>query len=308
LEFERIIDEALGADGRICVADDLAVRVTCLSPDGAVLWAYGRKGGGPGEFQGMYRLSLAPDLTVFVADHLSGEVHRLSASGAYLGKARFPTRFGQMNSLVAISRDTFAVSGALWRPESARVAAIHLFVLRDTIAYLRSFGDLPAATDREKVEMSGSGPITLTDRGTLLYSQRFPYRVAEYTLTGTKLRTAANAMPTLGPDDAMLIERSGSRVSIRPVPPRPGGSSVEAAREVGNGSWWVTRRVASGGQFFDIVDPKSGRWAAPVSYPAWGALIGIFGQDRKRGLLFASTECDDEPCLVRFQSRPFLGR
>lgn len=306
--FGRIIAAELGADGRICVADDIEVKITCLSPEGTVLWTYGRKGEGPGEFRGVYRLALAPDLTVFVADFMGNELHRISSSGAYLGKARFPSAFGQMNSLVAISRDTFALSGALWRPESARTSGVHFFVVRDTIAHLRSFGDLPVAKDPEKGRMSGSGPITLTAKGTLLFSRRFPYEVTEYTLTGTKLRTVLNPMPTLGPDDAMTIERSGSRITYRSAPPRSEGNFVTAAREVGNGSWWVARRTAAKAQFFDIVDPKTSRWAAPVKYPPWGALLGIFGEDRKRGLFFASTECDDEPCLVRFPSRPFLGR
>ena len=308
IAFARIIATELGVDGRICVADDIEVKITCLSPEGRVLWTYGRKGGGPGEFQGLYRIALAPDLTMLVADFTTNELHRISPSGAYLGKARFPSGFGQMNSLVAISRDTLAFSGTLWRPESARTAGVHLFVFRDTIAYLRSFGDLPVAKDPEKVRMSGSGPVTLTAKGTLLYSRRFPYEVTEYTLTGTKLRSVLNPMPTLGPDDAMTIERSGSRITYRSGPPRSGGSLVLAAREVGNGNWWVARRITGGDQFFDIVDPRTGRWTAPVKYPPWGALLGIAGEDRKRGLFIASTECDDEPCLVRFPSRPFIGR
>lgn len=308
VEFERIINSVLGADGRICVADDLAVKVTCLAPDGVLLWSYGRKGGGPGEFRGIYRLALAPDLTVFVADGSTGELHRLSSSGAYLGKTRFPGGFGQMGSLVALSRDTIAVSGTLYHPESARSAAIHVFVVGDTIAYLRSFGDLHAGADPEKSTMTGPGPVTRTTRGTLLYSQRFPYAVIEYTVTGTKLRSAVNAMQTFNPDDATSIERAGSRVTYRVGPPPAAANIVMAAREIGNGSWWVARRVGRGRQFFDIVDPTSGRWKTPVSYPSWDAMLGIFGEDRKRGVFIASTLCDEEPCLVRFPSRPFLGR
>lgn len=308
ISFGRLISEAIGADGRICVADDIEVRITCLAPDGRVLWTYGRRGGGPGEFQRLYRLALAPDLTMLVADFMGNTIHRLSSAGAYLGKARFPTPFEQINALVAISRDTFAISGTVWRPESARTAGVHLFVWRDTISYLRSFGDLPVAKDPDKGRMMGSGPITLTAKGTLLYSRRFPYEVTEYTLTGTKLRTVVNPMPTLGPDDQVTIERSGSRIAFRFPPPRKEGNFVLAAREIGNGSWWVDRRTGAGAQYLDIVDPATGRWAAPVSYPAWGADLGIFGEDRTRGMFYASTECDDEPCLVRFPSRPFLRR
>lgn len=308
LVFSRIMASAVGADGRICVADDIEVRVTCLAPDGALLWSYGRKGGGPGEFRGMYRLAITADLTVLVVDFTARTLHRLSASGIHLGTTPLPSGLSQMNSLVAISRDTIAISGTLMRPGPARNAAIHVFSSRDSLVYLRSFGDLPEATDREKLSMTGAGSVTLTARGTLLYSQRHPYRLVEYTLSGTKLREAMNAIPTLGPDDQMTIERSRSRTAYRAVPPRAGANIVLMAQEVGNGKWWIARRVVEGKQYFDIVDPSTGRWNTPVSYPGWDALIGIFGEDRQRGMLLASTECDDEPCLVRFPSRPFLGR
>jgi hypothetical protein len=308
LVFNRIMASAVGPDGRICVADDIEVKVTCLASDGTLLWSYGRKGGGPGEFRGMYRLALAPDMTVFVLDFSTRALHRLSSAGAHLGMSSFPPGFSQMNSLVAISPDTIAVAGTLFRPASARDAAVHLFAVADSIVYLRSFGELPAAVDPEKLSMSGAGFLTLTAHGTLLHLQRYPYTVTEYTRAGTALRKVVNPLPTLSPDDQMSIERTPSRTAYRAVPPRHGTNMVMMAHDAGNGTWWVGRRVVGGKQFFDIVDPNTGRWAAPVSFPPWGSLIAIFGEDRQRGMFLASTECDDEPCLIRFPSRPFVGQ
>jgi hypothetical protein len=66
--FGHIADLAVHPDGRIVVLDAQAQEIRVFGPDGAHLRTFGRKGGGPGEYQGANGVVFGPDGLLRVPD------------------------------------------------------------------------------------------------------------------------------------------------------------------------------------------------------------------------------------------------
>lgn len=97
-EFGRVRSVMADGDGRLYVADDQAYEVRVFGPDGGFLHALGRKGGGPGEVEGMHGTAwLTPD-TMVVVDYGNARLLLLDRAGRHLGqwpwmRATGPVRF-----------------------------------------------------------------------------------------------------------------------------------------------------------------------------------------------------------------------
>jgi hypothetical protein len=307
LELSRIIAAVAGSDGRICVLDDLELRLHCLRADGSLLWSFGRKGEGPGEWTSIYRLGIGPNNVVTVLG-FGVQVHQVSADGKFLRQARLPGSFGQPGAVIAISPDTFAISGTFHQRGALRPTTIHLFAfVGDSIAHIRSFGALPAHTDPEQLSMLPAGFVSMTARRTFLHARVLPNIVVEYDMAGKLVRKVTSTIVPFDPSKQTLITKSQSRVTYQTVKPPVGSNRIGSAREYRPGSWWVFRTTVGVGQFFDVVDPATNRWLAPKPLPAWEASLGVFAEDRRGGYFLATTTCDDEPCLVRFKSGPYFA-
>lgn len=307
LELSRIIAAVAGSDGRICVLDDLELRLHCLRADGSLLWSFGRKGEGPGEWTSIYRLGIGPNNVVTVLG-FGVQVHQVGADGKFLRQARLPGSFGQPGAVIVISPDTFAISGTFHQRGALSPTAIHLFAFAgDSIAHIRSFGALPAHTDPEQRSMLPAGSVSMTARRTFLHAPVLPNIVVEYDMAGKLLRKVTSTIVPFDPSKQTLITKSQSRVTYQTVKPPVGSNRIVSAREYRPGSWWVFRTTVGVGQFFDVVDPATNRWLAPKPLPAWEASLGVFAEDRRGGYFLATTTCDDEPCLVRFRSAPYLA-
>lgn len=299
IEFGRIISAVMGPTGRMCLLDDVDVKVRCFDTAGRLLWEYGRKGDGPGELRAVYRISVAPNGSAFVADVATGSMHHLSADGKYLGRGRMPFGIGQLNTVLAVSSDTFVVAATTYSAGASGTNGLYVLT-GDPLALLRAFGRLPESRNAQKLSIYGSGSVTLTRRGTLLYALRFPNLIQEYSIRGELLRQVASPYPTRGPDDEFDVSYEGAGMRVSNMAPKQGSFAVGPARELPSGSWWVVRTIAGVGQVLDRVNPVTNRWAKPVPLPPWPARFSVFGHDPASGLFFAYTTCDDEPCLVRF--------
>lgn len=307
LEFSRIIAGAIGSDGRTCTLDDIGLKLHCVGADGSPLWSFGRKGEGPGEWTSIYRLGIAANNVVTVIGH-GIQLHQIGADGKFLRQARLPGSFGQPGAVIAISPDTFAISGTFHQRGVLSLAAIHLFAfVGDSIAYLRSFGTLPDITDPEQGSMLPAGPVSMTARRTFLHARGLPNTVSEYSLTGKLLRQVTSPIIPFDPSKGTKITKTPGRAMYQTVKPPVGSNRIGSAREYRPGTWWVLRTTVGVGQFFDVVDPATNRWLPPKPLPAWPATMGVLGEDRKGGYFLATTTCDDEPCLVRFKSAPYFG-
>lgn len=307
LQLSRVLASALGSDGRICVLDDRELRVHCLRPDGMLLWSFGRKGEGPGEWTTIYRLGIAPDNVVTVIG-FGMQVHQIGADGKFLRQARLPLVLGEFGSVLPLTRDTFVVAGGAAGRAGNNSAAIHLFAFQgDSIVLLRSFGTVPEIADRSQQGSVPVGSVTLTARRTLLHARIIPNTVAEYDLAGKLLRQVTSPIVPFDPSKGTKITKTPGRAVYQVVKPPVGSNRIGSAREYRPGSWWVLRTSVDVGQFFDVVDPATNRWLPPKPLPAWPASLAVFGEDRKGGYFLATTTCDDEPCLVRFKSAPYFG-
>jgi len=86
-EFGRIYDVALGPDQSVFVADDMNQEIRAFGLDGAHRFTFGRKGEGPGEFDGLYSVAWLGDRLLALDPHL-GRISEFSAEGEYLGQRR----------------------------------------------------------------------------------------------------------------------------------------------------------------------------------------------------------------------------
>lgn len=86
-EFGRVYDVAFGPDQSVFVADDMNQEIRAFGLDGAHRFTVGRKGEGPGEFDGLYSVSWLGDRLLALDPHL-GRISEFSAEGEYLGQRR----------------------------------------------------------------------------------------------------------------------------------------------------------------------------------------------------------------------------
>jgi hypothetical protein len=86
-QFASIQEVALLADGRIVVADRDDPMIRLFGADGAPVWAKGRRGAGPGEYQYVIRIAPAASGGLVVADMSGRRLTTLSATGDVLGTA-----------------------------------------------------------------------------------------------------------------------------------------------------------------------------------------------------------------------------
>ncbi len=73
--FSAVSGVAVDRQGRIYASDVMQTHVVVFSPDGSRLATIGRKGQGPGEFEGPSGLALCPDGTLYVRDVSHGIAH-----------------------------------------------------------------------------------------------------------------------------------------------------------------------------------------------------------------------------------------
>ena len=86
-EFGRVYDIALGPDGNVFVADGANREIRVFGLDGVHRRTLGRKGEGPGEFDGLYSVAWLGDRLLALDPHL-GRISEFSAEGAYQGQRR----------------------------------------------------------------------------------------------------------------------------------------------------------------------------------------------------------------------------
>jgi hypothetical protein len=211
------MDVALRPDGAVCIADNTDQRVSCYSSNGKLLFHSGRKGQGPGEFQLPYRLAALPDNSLAVFDLAGRSISLLDPKGRFVRRIRVPFGFSQVAGMLGLSPQLVAVSG--YAPTAGEVSdsAVHLLALDSATArHVGSFAPVPRADDLRALQYWGTGQLSRSRDGGIIYSQRIPYELHFFDPHGVARRVLPVSLPVASrADEAVSVTRERSRTNVR---------------------------------------------------------------------------------------------
>ncbi|WP_419167057.1 6-bladed beta-propeller [Candidatus Palauibacter sp.] len=289
-----LMDSALGPDGFVYVADVSSMQIIAFDPNGDVAWKSGRQGEGPGEFRGLYRITVGADGTIHAFDRATSSISRLTSDGSFVDRRRLEFAFPAMNDLVATADGRVAVSG-ITSYGFPTDSAVHVF--DSELAYVRSFAPAPTAENSLALTYSGAGTVALTPAGDVLFVRRIPYEVYHYSLAGARLNGVIEAPfeYDFTADDVVTIEERAGRIEIsRPQTEFPFFSAAVALTD----STFLVPRRQGESRHWDFFT-TTGRYLGSTSIPSdWGVLIGY---DSERRVLWARGEQKLEPVLRRLE-------
>lgn len=292
-----LIDGTVRPDGSVCAIDYSAGEVNCFAADGTFLWKAGRKGRGPGEFELPYRIAADANGRLLVYDLSDRSITWLSPNGQFEIRRPLPLGLAQVNSLRVLPSGEIALAG--YAPRGGRSAGAGVHVFDDTLAYLRSFGALPAAKDRLVLEHWGSGVVSVLPDSQLAYAKVAPGEIFVLDDRGRQHgRIRAGHLKETTLDAAFSVERGATGVRI-------GSSGTPFPRlglvlSIGGGRLAVNRW--QGGQddrqFWDVYSPMGKLIQIVPTARSWGFPIGSADHGH---VLWAIGSEHDEPVLVKLR-------
>ncbi|MYC87549.1 MAG: hypothetical protein F4X22_04830 [Gemmatimonadales bacterium] len=292
-EFTILLDSDMGHDGFVYLVDMYNYQIVAVDPAGEIAWRSGGQGQGPGEFRTPYRISAAPDGTVYVFDRFGSAISRFSRQGEFIDRRQVDFSFESVDGFVVHADDRIAISGTTSYGVPSD-SAVHVF--GPDFRHLRSFAPLPTAENRMVLSYHGAGPITLAADGNLIYVRRLPYDIYHYSVDGERLATFEGPFKyDVTADDLITVEeRAGGLTISRPHVERP---FFQPAVLLSDSSFVVDRREGEH-RYWDLYT-TSGGYVASTSVPEdWGVLVGY---DKDRGVLWATGEHLLKPVLRRIQ-------
>ncbi len=158
-------------DGNLYVVDIAQHQVVKFDSAGRFVKAWGRVGGGPGEFRGLMRLTMGPWGNVWVADAGNHRLVAFARSGTYLAMIDIP---GFVINAVILSDSTIVVPTLFKRP----FAHVYDFKGRR----LRSWGEHLTAS-----YLINQGRFVRDERDRMFYSYDFASPILVYGPDGTQL-------------------------------------------------------------------------------------------------------------------------
>lgn len=282
-DFGVIIDATIAPGGDIVVADYSNQEVTLTDPEGRQVWRSGRKGNGPGEFTGLYRVSVAPSGKIFAFDVGTNSVSVLSQRGDFEIRHRLPVYFAQVDALVALNDTTVLIAGVTFSQGQASRAAIHRFrLIAETADYAGSFGPLPVARDPEALRYWGAGGISIgRDGQRVYYTRKLPYEIHVFDNGGSEsFSFRAPFVIDRMPDDSYQITDDGKRKTIRaeagvprPIPAiqTPGGLLLSGRNDGITLRWDL---FASDGTLLGSFTPPAS-WRGRIGFSPAGDILWL---------------------------------
>ena len=301
-EFGRVYDVALGPNQSVFVADDMNQEIRVFGLDGAHRFTVGRKGEGPGEFDGLYSVAWLGDRLLALDPHL-GRISEFSAEGEYLGQRRI--------------RGAMSSSGGPGWVRFWRVGAEHAFF--GTIPVNMAPGrwwqfvgvDSRGETGDTLVQLAGPSAATINceigDRisffnipfgtelvqrpgpGGMLYSAMTDaYRIALSTAGDDTARVIERELPAEPISDDEWATGNSSYRAVRDTfplmrcdplrPPRPDAKPfIEAIDIAYDGKLWV-EVIREAGNRWEVFD-TDGRLLASLPAPVRGRLAPAISAD-----------------------------
>lgn len=210
LGIASVIDGAVGRDdGRLCLADYREFQVVCVDSEGRLLFRVGRRGNGPGEFSGLYRIALSRDGSLHAFDRRKNTIAIFDKAGQFVREHLLPFRLSQPDAIVVVG-NALIMSGVAAPLGGDPSSAIHRFLLGDPVSYESHFASLPKAKSIDLLRLWGAGSIRLADDNTLVYTPKGAYEIFLYSPNGAVLsRVVPRVQPTQGADDAIEIKPTG---------------------------------------------------------------------------------------------------
>lgn len=283
------------AAGRTHVFDSHAVELRVFGPDGTFLSRFGRRGGGPGEFQGVLGMSLSPQGALWLVDGPNSRYTVLQ--DGEVETYRRPSGVYRLPWLGGFSRD-----GRLWDamvlPEqgAALVAIGAGGTPRDTLPLALPALDHPRRGSIElPLPYAPRALWTFDPRGFVWLANSHEYRLAQITLDGDTARvvTLDRTPPPLSAEQTDSVRRYGRNleaefgVSVRDDMIPSSAAMLRWFFVDDTGHLFVARATSDPVRWLDAFDPE-GRYLGEVELPF--ALHPGFKPLVRDGSLYGLTE------------------
>ncbi|HEX2209770.1 MAG TPA: 6-bladed beta-propeller [Longimicrobium sp.] len=310
-QFARVTDALRLSDGTLLVGDGQANEIRAFDAQGKYLRTVGRKGGGPGEFTGLFGMHLLPGDTVAAYDYQSNRLSFFSPSGALARSVTLREMNGKLPPRpIGIFSDGRILVTPLYDPnfkDSSKpvrdTAVLAVFSAAGTQA--ASLGSVPGdetvtitgGTGNNRMMLRSTPPFGLSTsfgvHGTrLLIGDPVRYELVERRPDGTVarlIRRSGEREPVTQADRDAYLERQGEGMNdarFRPLHEQLEKQTVFPERKPfftglvmdAAGNAWVRRPSAPETEApWDVFDPE-GRLLGTVTTPA-GFRVTQIGED-----------------------------
>lgn len=275
--FYRIADLAVDDAGKIYVLDSGDHRVIVFDSAGRRLTAFGRRGGGPGEFT--WPIRVVVDSVVRVFDAGQNRVSTFARDGSHLGTTRLPSISGQRLSGFFPLRGGHALATTALRfthrddddPYTTLLAVRPPSTVTDTLARHRASAALYHKRDAYApwglldTDLGAGGAWALSGDSLPAIADGYEgkvtfYRVSEAGFTrAAEVRLPERGRPVTEAETRTIlqaaVERSGLRAADVAVQLPPLRSAARAALFSHAGELWVQTGAEGGVARWWVVDP-----------------------------------------------------
>jgi hypothetical protein len=194
-DFYKYPAFAVGQNRQIYILDSGNSRIQCFSKEGNFLFGFGRLGQGPGEFSPEPRIiKILSDGNIYVIDNPQRRINIFNQEGKFLRYARMSAWYSDIvllngtyylaNIILKENHKPIHVSRSLEKIDSDWGIFIE-----PAVGILKQISQLPMPEPwRISYSDSNFAKLAATNRGELIYSQYFPYRLIKYDVKGRILK------------------------------------------------------------------------------------------------------------------------
>ena len=222
--FSQVTALGAGPDGEIVVADGASQELRVFDAAGAHLRTLGKKGGGPGEFEGIAGMAWDDHGVLWVADPGNARYARYDRDGTYLGDVRTSTPGAVLPWHGALGRDGFLYDAAV-RVVGDRREFRYYRLDRGSGAIVDTFPPMVYVTPplrgmpQALFRLTPRLTFRISPEDVVWFGETDAYRLIVRTLGGDTLRIVELDRPRVRVSAA---ERDSIVRAVRREPPTPG--------------------------------------------------------------------------------------